>query len=90
MYLNTKMFEDAGIEIPANPTGRWTVRRDRQAAHQERAREDAQWGYYWKNYTDQTFAMLIAAFGGESCTVRTAKATVTTGENTPKAVPVHV
>ena len=24
---------------------------------------DAQWGYYWANWTDQTFAM-IAAFGG--------------------------
>lgn len=62
MYLNTKMFEDAGIEIPADT---WTMDEFVEIAKQltKGSGADAQWGYYWKNYTDQTFAM-IAAFGG--------------------------
>ena len=38
MYLNTKMFEDAGIEIPADDLDDGRVRRDRQAAHQGQRR----------------------------------------------------
>ena len=63
MYLNTKMFEDAGIEIPADT---WTMDEFVEIAKQltKGSGADAQWGYYWANWTDQTFAM-IAAFGGE-------------------------
>ena len=46
---------------------------------------DAQWGYYWKNYTDQTFAM-IAAFGGELYSEDGKASVLSTDENTQKAV----
>lgn len=63
MYINTKMFKDAGVEIPAED---WTMDDFVEVAKQltKGSGADAQWGYYWKNYTDQTFAM-IAAFGGK-------------------------
>ena len=63
MYINTKMFKDAGVEIPSED---WTMDDCVEVAKQltKGSGADAQWGYYWKNYTDQTFAM-IAAFGGK-------------------------
>lgn len=63
MYINTKMFKDAGVEIPSED---WTMDDFVEVAKQltKGSGADAQWGYYWKNYTDQTFAM-IAAFGGK-------------------------
>ena len=63
MYINTKMFKDAGVEIPSED---WTMDDFVEVAKwlTKGSGADAQWGYYWKNYTDQTFAM-IAAFGGK-------------------------
>lgn len=84
MYLNTKMFEDAGIEIPADT---WTMDEFVEIAKQltKGSGADAQWGYYWKNYTDQTFAM-IAAFGGELYSEDGKASVLSTDENTQKAV----
>ena len=63
MYLNTKMFADAGIEIPKD---NWTMDEFLEIVKKltKGSGADAQWGYYWKNYSDQTFA-LMAAFGGK-------------------------
>lgn len=63
MYLNTKMFEDAGIPIPSD---KWTLEEFTEIARKltKGSGANAQWGYYWKNFTDQTYA-LIAAFGGK-------------------------
>ena len=84
MYLNTKMFEDAGIEIPADT---WTMDEFVEIAKQltKGSGADAQWGYYWANYTDQTFAM-IAAFGGELYSEDGKASVLSTDENTQKAV----
>ena len=62
MYLNTKMFADAGIAIPKDT---WTIEEFIEIAQQltKGSGAEAQWGYYWLNSTDQTFA-LIAAYGG--------------------------
>lgn len=62
MYINTKMFEDAGVKIPEDT---WTIDDFLEAAQQltKGSGADKQWGYYWANYADQTYA-LIAAFGG--------------------------
>lgn len=63
MYINTKMFKDAGIEIP---TDTWTMEEFIEIAQKltTGTGADAQWGYYWSNNTDQTYAM-IAAYGGK-------------------------
>ena len=84
MYLNTKMFEDAGIEIPADT---WTMDEFVEIAKQltKGSGADAQWGYYWANWTDQTFAM-IAAFGGELYSEDGKASVLSTDENTQKAV----
>lgn len=62
MYLNTQMFKDANVEIPADT---WTLDDFVEVAKQmtKGSGADAQWGYYWQNYADPTFAF-IAAFGG--------------------------
>jgi multiple sugar transport system substrate-binding protein len=63
MYLNTKMFEEAGVDIPKDT---WTMDEFVETAKKltSGSGADAQWGYYWANYMDQTFA-LIAAYGGK-------------------------
>ncbi|MDY0290161.1 MAG: sugar ABC transporter substrate-binding protein [Sphaerochaeta sp.] len=63
MYLNNKMFKEAGLEIPAE---NWTIGDFTEYAKllTKGSGANAQWGYYWKNYTDTTFS-LIAAFGGK-------------------------
>lgn len=84
MYLNTKMFEDAGIEIPSDD---WTMEEFVDIAKQltKGSGADAQWGYYWKNYTDQTFAM-IAAFGGKLYTEDGKASVLSTDPKTQEAV----
>ena len=80
MYLNTKMFADAGIEIPADT---WTAEEFVEVAQQLTggAGADEQWGYYWANYTDQTFAF-IAAFGGALYSEDGKSSVLSTDENT--------
>jgi len=84
MYLNTKMFSDAGITLPADT---WTMDDFTETAKQltKGSGADAQWGYYWKNYSDQTYAM-IAAFGGKMYSEDGLSSVFTTDENTKKAV----
>lgn len=84
MYLNTKMFADAGIAIPAED---WTIEEFVEIAKQltKGSGADAQWGYYWKNYADQTFAM-IAAFGGNMYSEDGKSSVFSTDENTQKGV----
>jgi multiple sugar transport system substrate-binding protein len=57
------MFADAGVEIPSDD---WTMEEFVEIAQKltTGTGADEQWGYYWANYTDQTYAM-IAAFGGK-------------------------
>jgi len=84
MYLNTKMFNDAGINIPADT---WTIDEFTDLAKMltKGSGTNAQWGYYWKNYTDQTFA-LIAAFGGKMYSDDGKNSVFTTDTNTKEAV----
>ena len=84
MYLNTKMFADAGIDIPADT---WTMEEFVQIAQQltKGTGADAQWGYYWANYMDQTYAM-IAAFGGKIYTDDGKASVLSTDENTMRGV----
>ena len=84
MYLNTKMFADAGIEIPSDD---WTMEEFVEIAQQltKGSGADAQWGYYWKNYTDQTFAM-IAAFGGKLYSEDGKSSVLSTDPNTKEAI----
>lgn len=84
MYLNTKMFADAGIEIPADT---WTMEEFVEVAKQltKGSGADAQWGYYWKNFSDQTYAM-IAAYGGKLYSEDGKSSVVSTDENTMRGV----
>lgn len=84
MYLNTKMFADAGIAIPSD---NWTMDDFLDIAQKltKGAGADAQWGYYWKNFTDQTFAM-IAAFGGKLYSDDGKTSVLSSDPNTQKAV----
>ncbi len=84
IYLNTKMFKDAGIAIPSD---KWTIEEFTEIAKQltKGSGADAQWGYYWKNYTDQTFAM-IAAYGGNLYSQDGKSSVLSTDENTKKAI----
>lgn len=84
MFLNTKMFQDAGIELPGED---WTMEEFVEIAKQltKGSGADAQWGYYWKNYADQTFAM-IAAFGGQMYAEDGKSSVFTTDANTQKGM----
>lgn len=84
MFLNTKMFEDAGVALP---TEDWTMDEFVEIAKQltKGSGADAQWGYYWKNYADQTFAM-IAAFGGSMYAEDGKTSVFTTDANTQKGM----
>lgn len=84
MYINTKMFKDAGVEIPSDT---WTMDDFVEVAKQltKGSGADAQWGYYWKNYSDQTFAHM-AAFGGKLYSEDGKSSVLSTDENTKKAV----
>lgn len=84
MYLNTKMFADAGVALPDDT---WTMDEFTEIAKQltKGSGADAQWGYYWKNFTDQTFAM-IAAFGGKMYSEDGKSSVLSTDENTKRAI----
>ncbi|MBS5883927.1 sugar ABC transporter substrate-binding protein [Clostridium sp.] len=84
MYINTKMFKEAGVEIPSDT---WTMDEFVEIAKQltKGSGADAQWGYYWKNFTDQTYAH-IAAFGGNLYSEDGKSSVLVTDENTKKAV----
>ena len=84
MYLNTKMFADAGIEIPEDT---WTMDEFVEIAKQltKGSGADAQWGYYWANFMDQTYAM-IAAFGGKLYSEDGKSSVLSTDENTMRGV----
>ena len=83
MYLNTKMFEDAGIEIPADT---WTMDEFVEIAKQlTMAAARMPSGVITGQLTDQTFAM-IAAFGGELYSEDGKASVLSTDENTQKAV----
>ncbi|WP_300382711.1 sugar ABC transporter substrate-binding protein [Clostridium sp.] len=84
MYINTKMFKDAGVEIPSD---KWTMEEFVETTKKltKGSGAEAQWGYYWKNYSDQTFAH-IAAFGGKLYSKDGKLSVLTTDENTKKAV----
>lgn len=84
MFLNKKMFADAGLDLPSAD---WTMEEFAELAKKLTQGEgaDAQWGYYWKNYADQTFAM-IAAFDGKMYAEDGKSSVFTTDINTQKAV----
>ncbi len=84
MYLNTKMFQEAGIPIPSDT---WTIQDFTALARQltKGSGADSQWGYYWKNYTDQTYA-LIAAFGGKLYAADGKSSVLSSDQNTMKAI----
>ena len=84
MYINTKMFEDAGISIPSDT---WTIDDFLEAAKQltKGTGADRQWGYYWANFTDQTYA-LIAAFGGKMYSEDRTASVFSTDPKTKEAV----
>lgn len=84
MYLNTKMFKDAGIELPNED---WTIEEFVEIAQKltKGNGANAQWGYYWKNFTDQTFA-LIAAFGGNLYSEDGKSSVLSTDANTQRAI----
>lgn len=84
MYLNTKMFKDAGIEVPSSD---WTMEEFTEIVKQltKGSGAESQWGYYWKNYSDQTFA-LMAAFGGELYSEDGKSSVLSTDENSKKAM----
>jgi len=83
MYLNTKMFTAANVPIPSD---KWTIEEFVEIAKKltKGSGETAQWGYYWKNYTDQTFAM-IAAYGGKLYADDGKTSVLSTDANTKKA-----
>ncbi len=62
MYLNTKMFQDAGIEIPADT---WTQEDFVELAKQltKGTGVDAQWGTFWAKYADQSYSWIAANEG---------------------------
>lgn len=62
MYLNTKMFNDAGIELPADT---WTQEDFLALAQQFTKGEgvDATWGYYWAKFADQSYSWIAANEG---------------------------
>lgn len=84
MYLNTAMFEAAGIPIPADT---WTIDDFLALAQQLTSGTgvEEQWGYYWANYPDQTFA-LIAAFGGQMYSEDGTHSVLSTDEKTMQAL----
>lgn len=84
MYLNTKMFADAGIEIPKD---NWTMDEFLEIVKKltKGSGADAQWGYYWKNYSDQTFA-LMAAFGGKLYSEDGKSSVLSTDGNSKEAI----
>lgn len=84
MYINTKMFADAGIEIPSDD---WTMEEFVEIAQKltTGTGANAQWGYYWANYTDQTYAM-IAAFGGKLYSEDGKSSVLSTDPNTMKGL----
>ncbi|HHV13484.1 MAG TPA: sugar ABC transporter substrate-binding protein [Clostridiales bacterium] len=84
MYINTKMFADAGINIPADT---WTIEEFLEVSQQltKGTGADKQWGYYWSNYPDQTYA-LIAAFGGKMYSEDGSTSVFSTDPKTQKAV----
>jgi multiple sugar transport system substrate-binding protein len=84
IYLNTKMFADAGIAIPADT---WTMNDFVEIAKQltKGTGQTEQWGYYWKNYIDQTYAM-IAAFGGKLYAEDGKSSVLSTDANTKEAL----
>lgn len=84
MYINTKMFKDAGIEIPSDD---WTMEEFIEIAQKltTGTGADAQWGYYWANYTDQTYAM-IAAYGGKLYSEDGKSSVLSTDPNTMKGL----
>lgn len=84
MYLNKKMFAEAGIAIPSDT---WTMDEFVETAKKltKGTGANAQWGYYWKNYTDQTFAM-IAAFGGKLYSADGKSSVLSTDAKTQQAV----
>lgn len=84
MYINTKMFADAGIEIPSDD---WTMEEFIEIAQKltTGTGADAQWGYYWANYTDQTYAM-IAAYGGKLYSEDGKSSVLSTDPNTMKGL----
>ncbi len=84
MYLNTKMFAEAGIEIPAD---NWTLEEFTDIAKKltKGTGAESQWGYYWKNYTDQTYA-LMASFGGKLYSDDGKSSVLSTDEKTMEAL----
>lgn len=84
MYLNTKMFADAGIAIPSDT---WTLDEFTEVAKQltKGSAGEQQWGYFWKNYPDQTYAM-IAAFGGKLYAEDGKSSVLSTDPNTMEAL----
>lgn len=84
MYLNTKMFAEAGIEIPKD---NWTMDEFLEIVKKltKGSGADAQWGYYWKNYSDQTFA-LMAAFGGKLYSEDGKSSVLSTDGNSKEAI----
>lgn len=84
MFVNKKMFADAGIELPKD---NWTMEEFGEIAKKltKGSGGGAQWGYYWKNFADQTFAM-IAAFGGNMYGADGKSSVFTTDTNTQKAI----
>ncbi len=84
MYLNTKMFADAGIPLPSEG---WTMDEFTEVAKKLSTGNgaDKQWGYYWKNFTDQTFAM-IASFKGELYSEDGKTSVISKDLNTKKAM----
>jgi len=84
MFLNTKMFADAKVDLPSD---KWTIEQFVDTAKQltKGTGASAQWGYYWKNYSDQTFAM-IASYGGKMYSDDGKASVFTTDENTKKGV----
>ena len=84
MYLNTTMFSDAGISLPSAD---WTLDDFTELAKKltQGSGANAQWGYYWKNNTDPTFA-LIAMFGGKMYSEDGTTSVFSTDENTKAAI----
>ncbi|MEG1687516.1 MAG: sugar ABC transporter substrate-binding protein, partial [Angelakisella sp.] len=84
MFLNTEMFEDAKLELP---TEDWTMDEFTKLARKltNGSGANAQWGYYWKNGAEQTFA-IIAAMGGELYAADGKSSVFSTDENTEDAM----
>ncbi len=84
MYLNTQMFDDAGIPIPEDT---WTLDDFVNVAKQltKGSGTDAQWGYYLKNYSDGVFSW-IAMFDGKMYSDDGQTSVFSTNENTKEAI----